>query len=153
MRKNCPDRQRFQVELENSELSAKRLINGINSVNEGRSPFHHAMHQLLLGYDYTPRTVPKASPPRVATPISDAPGPSERTPAPIQEPTPAPPAKKDDKRKLILNNTKDFDQNTQDLGLLEPNNNLSLYPLPTMLWLHYTYIGCFVELLSLMKRR
>ena len=49
-----------KVVLENSELSAKRMVNAINRMYEGRTPLHLCMHKLLLGNDYTPRCVPKS---------------------------------------------------------------------------------------------
>lgn len=46
-----------QIKLNSSDLSARRLVNGINRLYEGKKPIHLAMQRLLMGMDFTPTQI------------------------------------------------------------------------------------------------
>lgn len=47
-----------QIKLASSDLSARRIVNSINRLYNGKEPIHRAMQRLLMGMDYTPTQIP-----------------------------------------------------------------------------------------------
>jgi len=47
-----------QVKLNSSDLSARRLVDGINRLYNGKEPIHRAMQRLVMGMDFAPTQIP-----------------------------------------------------------------------------------------------
>lgn len=85
-----------QIKLNSSDLFARRLVNGINRLYEGKEPIHRAMQRLLMGMDFTPTQIP-----------------SQYTDDPQKEPAPKPSADPSVQYRPILEEIQDYSPEIQ----------------------------------------